>query len=164
MTPAIRSFAPTDKAPLLQLNTQNRPAVAPLDEAELSHLLGFDGYHLVALDEQGTVIAYLLSFPRESAYDDSEFRWFRERLAEPFFYICQIVVASEHRRRQIGHAFYRDLIATARQRGAQTLCCDINTDPPNVASFAFHRGLGFVEMGFGHASDGSAIAFLVRKL
>jgi hypothetical protein len=162
--PVIRRLAASDRVHLLRLNAQNRPAVAPLQTAELARLLECDGYHLVAVDESGAVVGYLLSFPRDSDYDDTEFCWLRERIAKPFFYICQVVVASEHRRRQIGRAFYRDLLATARQRGAQILCCDVNTNPPNLESFAFHYRLGFGEIGFGEASDGTEIAFLARKI
>ena len=160
----IRPLTPADHARLLQLNSENQPAVSLLDQAELTHLLEFDGYHLVAEDGRGTVVGYLLSFPRASEYDDSEFRWLRHRLSGPFIYICQVVVASEHRRRQIGHALYREIIATARQCGAQHLCCDVNAAPPNLVSFAFHHRLGFDWIGFGHASDGRSITFLARKV
>lgn len=161
-TTTIRPLSVSDWAPLLRLNAENRPAVAPLQEAELAHLMGFDGCHLVATDVQGEVVAYLLSFPNDSAYDDTEFRWFRRHLVGPFFYICQIVVEQKHRQQQIGYALYHHLLATARQRGSPTLCCDVNTDPPNINSFAFHHSLGFAEVGSGHASDGTAIAFLAR--
>jgi hypothetical protein len=162
--PTIRPLTSTDHAGLLKLNAENYPAVTPLDEAELAHLLKFDGYHLVAEDAGGTVVGYLLSFPRGSEYDDTEFRWLRHRLSGSFFYICQVVVAPEYRRQQIGRALYRDLIATARQRGAQNLCCDVNAAPPNLVSFAFHHRLGFDWIGFGHASDGRSITFLARQV
>lgn len=162
--PAIRPLAAEDCLALLRLNQENHPAVAPLNEDELANMLAFEGTHRVATDEQGAVVGYLLSFPSESKYDDTEFCWFRQRLSEPFVYICQIVIAPEHRRKQIGHAFYCDLSATARKRGARILCCDVNIDPPNVESFAFHRGQGFVVIGLGNASNGIAVSFLARRV
>ena len=161
---AIRPFAEADRAALLRLNVDNRPAVAALDDAGLSELLAFGGHHLVAVDRIGAVMGYLLSFPRESDYTDTEICEFRRRLAGPFLYICQIVVAQEHRRRRIGRTFYESLLDHALKVGAKTLCCDVNTDPPNPKSFAFHHEMGFVEIGRGRASDGTGIAYLVRKL
>lgn len=160
----IQSFADVHRAALLSLNAANVPAVAQLDETSLAHLLGFGGHHLVAVDRTGRVLGYLLSFSRDSAYDDSEICELRRRLAGPFFYICQVVIAPEHRGRQIGRTFYGALADTARRQGAQFLCCDVNTNPPNPESLAFHHRLGFVEIGAGTASNGFAIAFLARRL
>src|SRR5205085_2386963 len=98
---AIRPPAEADWPRLLQLNRDNCPAVARLDEEDLARLVELDGCQLVAEDKQGTIAGYLLSFSSESVYDDSEFRWFRQRLSKPFFYICQVVVAPEYRRRKI---------------------------------------------------------------
>lgn len=160
----IRSFADADRAALLRLNADNFPAVHTLDEATLAWLLGFRGHHLVAVDPAGAVLGYLLSFPRGSDYDDAEIRELRRCVPEPFLYICQVVVAPAHRGRGIARAFYEAVADTARRQGVRLLGCDVNTNPPNPGSFAFHRRLGFAEIGHGVASNGMAIAFLVRKL
>lgn len=159
----MRPFAEGDRAALLQLNAQNRPAVAPLDECTLTALLAFDGQHLVAVDQTGAMVGYLLSFSRESGYDDTEICELRRRLTEPFVYICQIVIAPAYRRQRIGRAFYAAIEDVAQRRGMRVLCCDVNTDPPNPESFAFHRRLGFAEHSRGIAGNGMAIAFLVRR-
>lgn len=161
---ALRPFNDADRAALLRLNADNQPAVYPLDEATLAYLLGFEGHHLVAVDRTGGVLGYLLSFSSESAYDDTEIHELRRRVTEPFLYICQVVIAREHRRRRIARAFYAAVAETARRQGAGILCCDVNTDPPNPDSLAFHHRLGFAEIGAGTASNGFAIAFLARRL
>ncbi|MCX6954695.1 MAG: GNAT family N-acetyltransferase [Verrucomicrobia bacterium] len=159
----IRPFTSIDRTALLRLNAGARPAVAALDETTLSGLLAFEGHHFVAVDRAGAVAGYLLSFLRESDYDDTEIRELRRRLPEPFLYICQVVVAPEYRRQRIGRAFYATMEATARRSGVRLLCCDVNTRPPNPESFAFHRRLGLAEIGSRIAGDGTAIAFLVRR-
>jgi len=161
---SIRPLGDADKAALLRLNAENYPAVHTLDEATLAHLLGFGGYHRAAVDPAGGVLGYLLSFASASAYDDTEIRELRRLVREPFLYICQVVVAPAHRGRKIGHAFYADLADAARRQGVPLLCCDVNTNPPNPGSFAFHRRLGFVEIGSGIASNGMAVAFLQRRI
>lgn len=161
----LRPLAGADRAALLRLNADNYPSVHTLDAATLDWLLAFDaGHHLVAVDGAGAVLGYLLSFASASSYDDSEIAELRRRVAEPFCYICQVVVAPAHRGRGIARAFYTAVESIARSRGVRRLCCDVNTNPPNPDSFAFHRCLGFGEIGHGTASNGFAIAFLAKKI
>lgn len=160
----LQPLADVDLPELLRLNAANSPAVHTLDEATLGWLLGFDGWHLVAVDPAGAVLGYLLTFSSGSAYDDSEINELRRRLAEPFLYICQIVIAPSQRGRGIARAFYEAAAEAAGREGLRLLCCDVNTDPPNPGSFAFHRRLGFAEMGHGTASNGFAIAFLGKAV
>lgn len=160
----IRPLVEGDRGAVLHLNAANYPAVAPLDSAALEGLLKFEGDHFVAVDGAGVVVGYLLSFPRESGYDDTEMCALRRLLPEPFIYICQIAIAPEYRRQGLGGAFYQRVEAVGHRRDARILCCDVNTNPPNAASLAFHRRLGFAEIAAGLAGDGrTEIAFLARK-
>jgi len=160
----IRPMRDGDHAAVLRLNEGSRPEVWPLAETDLSNLLAFGGYHLVAVDTEEHVLGYLLSFPYTSRYDDAEIREFRRLIAEPFLYICQVVIASEHRRHGIGRAFYDAVADHAQRAGIQALCCDVNTDPPNPTSLAFHHTLGFKQITERRASNGFVIALLVKKM
>ncbi|MGN6370974.1 MAG: GNAT family N-acetyltransferase [Phycisphaerae bacterium] len=158
----VRRLGDGDRAAVLRLNGRSHPEVWPLGEAELGALLGFGGYHLIAMDEEGNVLGYLLSFPSSCDYDDTEMREFRRRVAEPFVYICQVVIGSEHRRRGIGRGLYDAVVEEAKRTGVGVLCCDVNTEPANPVSLAFHRELGFERIGDGVASNGFGVAFLAK--
>jgi predicted GNAT superfamily acetyltransferase len=160
----LRPLAAADHATLLRLNAEGQPAVHPLDWPTLEELLAFEGHHQVAVDDTGAVLGYLLTFASVSAYADTEISELRRRVPEPFLYICQVVVAPAHRRRGIAGAFYAAAAGAARRAGAFVLCSDVNLDPPNPDSLAFHRRLGFKEIGRGTASNGFAIAFLQLRL
>lgn len=160
----IRPLASADRASVLRLNAENRPALAALDAIDLDRLLEYDGHHLVTVDSMGEVVGFLLSFPRDSRYDDSEINELRQRVSESFHYICQVAIASTHRGRRIGRALYDALAVVARTRGDRLLCCDVNLAPPNPASLAFHEHLGFERIGTGTASNGFLIAFLAKRL
>lgn len=162
---SIQPLADADLPALLRLNAANYPSVHTLDESTLDWLLAFGGgHHLVAVDRAGAVVGYLLSFASTTDYDDSEIAELRRRITEPFFYICQVVVAPERRGAGIARAFYAAVADTARRERARLLCCDVNTNPPNPGSFAFHRRLGFTEIGPGTASNGFAITFLGKPV
>lgn len=149
---------------MLRLNAENQPAVAAVGAADLPWLLAGAGVHQVAVDAHGRVLGYLLVFSRASTYDDTEMAELRRLIAEPFYYICQVALAREHRGRGIGRAFYGALTEVARAQGARFLCCDVNLDPPNPESLAFHERLGFRRIANGVASNGFKIAYLARAL
>src|SRR3954469_992540 len=120
----IRPFAAVDRASVLRLNAEARPAAAAFEDSEVTELLKFKGHHFVAVNQGGSVVGYLLSFLRESDYDDTEICALRRQLSEPFVYICQIVIAPELRRQQIGRALYQKVEATAQEYGVRLSCCD----------------------------------------
>lgn len=160
----IRALGESDLVAVFRLNADNYPAVQLLDEATMHWLLAFDGRHLVAVDPEGTVAGYLLAIPSASAYDDTEIHELRRRVTDPFHYICQVVIAPGRRGTGLGRALYAAVAETARGEGAMWLCCDVNLDPPNPASLAFHRRLGFADIESGTASNGFTIAYLARRL
>jgi predicted GNAT superfamily acetyltransferase len=160
----LRSLTPADHGALLRLNAENRPAVAAVEARDLPELLAGEGQHLIAVDARGGVLGYLIAFPRASTFDDTEIAELRRLIAEPFYYICQVVLAREQRGRGIGRAFYTALEDEARRRSTGILCCDVNLDPPNPESLAFHHRLGFRQIATGVASNGFAIAYLMKSL
>jgi predicted GNAT superfamily acetyltransferase len=50
-------------------------------------------------------------------------------------------------------------------RGHTHIACEVNVDPPNPTSDAFHAALGFVEIGCASIHDGSkSVRYLERTL
>jgi predicted GNAT superfamily acetyltransferase len=160
----IRPIANADCADILRINVGSRPAVAPLERAELDRLLALGDDHRVAVADDGAVVAYMLVFTHDSAYDGEEFRYFGARLQRPFLYIDQVAVDPARKRLSIGGRLYERLLGLARSRQIEWLCCEVNTSPMNAASLEFHHRLGFIAMGNGDTLDGRRVAFLVRKV
>lgn len=160
---SVRTLAPRDFAQVVRINTQNRPNVAPLDDAELERLTALPNHHLVAEGEGGMVVGYVLAFGREAAYDGEEFLAFRASTAETYVYIDQVAVARESTGIGVGRALYTAIESAAAAYGACSLCCEVNTAPPNPGSMAFHRKMGFHPIGSLATLDGREVALLVRK-
>jgi len=156
----LRPLTAADRDALLRLNAENQPAVAAVGAGDLPWLLACEGHHLAAVDACDQMLGYLLAYPRRSTFDDTEIAELRRRIAEPFYYICQVALAREHRGRGIGRALYGAVASEARARGAALLCCDVNLDPPNPEALAFHTRLGFRRIATGVASNGFKIAYL----
>lgn len=162
--PLIRPITLPDHAAILRLNAECQPFVALLTEADLQHLLPIGGLHRVAVDANGTVIGYLLAFYSEAPYDDEEIRHLRHHLTEPFCYIAQVAITADSRRQGIARALYESLFATARARGLRTICSEVNTNPPNRESLAYHQRMGFTPLHEHLLSSGWTVVFLTKSL
>ncbi|HLI10804.1 MAG TPA: GNAT family N-acetyltransferase [Alphaproteobacteria bacterium] len=130
------------EAAVLDLNNAHAVELSWLEPERLSALLcqAFHARRLGALD------AFLLAFDERAAYDSPNYLWFRSRYAR-FVYVDRVVVAPLARGRGYARLLYADLFARARSAGHAVIVCEVNAEPPNPASDAFHAALGFVEVG-----------------
>ena len=67
------------------------------------------------------------------------------RFDDAFYYLDRIVIAEEMRRRGLAGFVYDAMEDAARGFGRMTL--EVNVDPPNLGSLAFHERRGYVEVG-----------------
>ncbi len=118
--------------------------------AELS-LLTRDG--LAALAGQaflaatiGKGEAFLIALDEHADYGSPNYLWFKERY-ERFVYVDRIAVDPAARGKGHARALYEALFARAREAGFPCVVCEVNEEPPNPASDAFHAALGFAVVG-----------------
>ena len=161
---SVRALVATDGSRVLRINSDGHPGVSRLDDSELRRLCTLPNHHLVAEDTNSLLVGYILAFDREAAYDGEEFRKFRLITPKPYVYIDQVAVAKESKGLGVGRALYGALEAIARREGAQALCCEVNTVPPNQESMAFHEALGFRRMQSLATLDGREVELLLKEL
>jgi predicted GNAT superfamily acetyltransferase len=94
----------------------------------------------------GDVDAFLIVFDQHARYDSPNFGWFQAKYPD-FVYVDRIVTGPNARGKGYARALYEDLFAKAAGRGHKRVVCEVNLDPPNPGSDAFHLALGFVEVG-----------------
>ena len=94
----------------------------------------------------GELDAFLIAFDQDARYDSPNFLWFRDRYPR-FVYVDRIVVAAPVRGRGLARNLYRDLFARATAAGHERVVCEVNSNPPNPGSDAFHTALGFAGVG-----------------
>jgi predicted GNAT superfamily acetyltransferase len=112
----------------------------------------------------GSVDAFLLAFDQGAHYDSPNFLWFRPRYPR-FVYVDRIVVASTARGRGYARRLYDDLFEQAIATRHDRVVCEVNSNPPNPASDAFHAALGFVEVGAAKVYDGNrTVRYLSKAL
>ncbi len=130
---------------ILALNAAHEVETSPLDRAALEVMLDEAFHSATAADG---VDGFIITFDQDADYDSINFRWFAERY-DRFVYVDRVVTAPHARGRGIARGFYATLFKAARAAGHRRIVAEINVDPPNPASMAFHAALGFTEVGRG---------------
>lgn len=141
MGPVIRDIGAEDLPWVHALNRAHELELSPMTEAEMAAHLARADYARAA--EGG---AFLLAFGEAGDYSSPNFLWHRARF-DRFLYVDRVATAATHRRRGLAAALYRDLIAFAGARGVPLIAAEINSDPPNPESDAFHARFGFETVG-----------------
>ena len=131
----------TSAAAVLALNNEHADELSFLDEYRLGYLVAQAFY----ARRIGDVDAFLIAFDQGADYDSPNFQWFKQRYPR-FVYFDRLCVAPAARRRGLAHRLYVDAFAHARQQGHRLIFLEVNRDPPNPASDAFHAALGFAEI------------------
>ncbi|MGE0238332.1 MAG: GNAT family N-acetyltransferase [Parvibaculaceae bacterium] len=138
----IEAITQAEQARVLALNNAHAVETSLLDAARLTSML--DEAFLAT--RIGTVDAFLIVFDQRARYDSPNFTWFQAKFPD-FVYVDRIVTGPQARGRGYARALYEDLFAKAAARGHKRVVCEVNLDPPNPGSDAFHAALGFAEVG-----------------
>jgi uncharacterized protein len=139
----LRALERADRPAVLALNEASVSELSPLDDDRLGYVLSCADRALVA-DDSGVLVAFAIAIAPGSDYDSANYAWFGKRY-ESFLYLDRIAVAEAHRRRGVGALVYDEMEESARAFGR--MVCDVNLEPPNDASLAFHRRRGYREVG-----------------
>lgn len=139
----LRPMADGDVSDVLKLNAEHVELLSPLDATRLDDLRHWATRADVILCD-GQTAGFVLVFGPGTDYDSVNYRWFGERYGARFHYLDRIVIDDRFRRRGIASAVYDAVEEDARSRGR--LALEVNIDPPNDPSLAFHRRRGYREV------------------
>jgi len=154
----LRPIAAADHAEVLALNERNVELLAPMDEDRLAYLLEVaDTADVIEVD--GGFAGFVMTFASGSAYDGENFGWFTHRF-DNFCYLDRVVIHEDFRRRGLGSQVYDELETSC---GRPLFALEVNLDPPNKASLAFHQARRFVEVGQ-RVSSGHLVSLFLKTL
>jgi len=139
----IHGLSSLDRTAVLSLNNAHAKETSALDETSLAELLDM-AFYARGIEHGAT--AFLIALDQKASYWSPNFRWFKE-FRKTFVYIDRIIVAVSARGQGIARILYEDLFVAAREAGHDRMVCEVNIEPPNPASEAFHLAMGFEEVG-----------------
>jgi len=167
MTAAVklRKFETKDLQSILRINEESVHFLAPMDEARLHMLQSWSACIRVA-EYEGKAAGFLVTFEDGSDYDSVNYHWFSTHLKK-FVYIDRIVIDQAYRGKGIGQQFYTHLKDTQNHTQPQScfwLAAEIDIEPRNDRSLAFHKQQGFVEVATQRAGLGKQVSLQVLSL
>jgi len=156
--PRLRPITPADHDDVLALNERHVELLAPLDRARLLELVEAAD-HADVIDVDGSFAGVVITFASGSSYDGENFAWFSQRY-DDHCYLDRIVLHEDFRRRGLGSRVYDELEGSC---GRPVFALEVNLEPPNEPSLAFHRARGYAEVGQ-RDSGGHLVSLMVKHL
>jgi hypothetical protein len=145
---------------VLALNNEHAEELSWLTIEKLKSMLAEAFYARKA----GSLDAFMIAFDQNADYDSPNFLWFKEKFPR-FIYVDRIAVAAAARGRGLARKLYEDLFSAAHLVGHTIVCCEVNAEPPNPASDAFHEAMEFSVIGAATLDDGAkTVRYFARQL
>lgn len=164
MTITIREYIDSDLPRALAMNNAALPAVNELDADSFAQLIVDCDRTWVVDDDDSTSLGGLLVTVRPgSAYGSANYAWLDERY-DDFCYVDRIIIAPSHKRLGLGSKLYATLELHAAEQQAARLLCEVNIEPPNPQSLAFHAERGWVPIEDRVFGEGKAVRYLQKPL
>jgi len=154
---AISDLSVQSSQALRALNNAFAQETSFLDEGDWARLTGMARFAFATPD------AFIVAFDEDADYDSPNFLWFRDRY-ERFIYIDRVVVAASAHGQGLGRALYEKLFDAAKAAGYPCIVAEVNTNPPNPGSLAFHDRMGFEAVEDVTWSPEKSVRYFARTL
>ncbi len=125
----------------------------------MAALLGAAGFTLAVRDHD-ILVGFVIGMHSGADYASENYRFFDARSSD-FLYVDRIVIDAERRGAGIGRALYEAVFDLARTGRLREVTCEVNLNPPNPESLAFHARLGFTRVGEQETKNGSVTVALL---
>jgi uncharacterized protein len=160
ITPLLRPIEPRDVELVLDLNEANVEMLAPLDASRLEQLRAW-AHRADVIEVEGAFAGFVITMGPGTDYDSPNYRWFAALYGDSFHYLDRIVLSGRFRRMGLGSAVYDVVEHDALRAGQLTL--EVNAEPPNPASLAFHASRDYREVGR-LGSPGKTVSLMAKRL
>jgi predicted GNAT superfamily acetyltransferase len=155
--------APALHAAALALNAVHEAETGPLDAAAFAALLPQALAAPAATGADGALLGFAVALPPGARYASPNYLWVAARFPV-FAYVDRVIAAPAARGRGVARALYGAVTEAARGARLGRIACEVNLDPPNPVSDAFHAALGFAEIGRARLPSGKTVRYLARAI
>ncbi|RZS59256.1 hypothetical protein EV141_0476 [Microcella putealis] len=155
----LRTLVAADAAALAPLNDAAAPAVPVTPPDDIARLIEIAALP-VGLERGGVLVGFVIALAPGADYASENYAFFSAR-ETPSLYVDRIVIAESERGNRLGQALYAAVFAEAERLGLPEVTCEVNLDPPNPGSLAFHERLGFERLGSQATKGGSVTVALL---
>jgi uncharacterized protein len=157
----LRPATVSDLADVLRLNQSALPHVSSLTPDSLRTLFEEAAWFCVAVFNNDCA-GFLIALRPEATYRSENYLWFAQHFSN-FLYIDRICVSPSHQRRGVASRLYAGAENFARECHIPLLTCEVNLEPENPPSLAFHDTQGFKEVSRQRTEAGTKLVSLRSK-
>jgi uncharacterized protein len=158
----IRDAVKGDEEFILALNAASKPAVSTMGGQDLHDITGW-AHRILVAELDGERCGFLILIRPGTAYPSDNYAWFEAKF-DHHLYIDRIAVSEFAKGRGVGRALYDEATRIALKNGDQRLTCEVNVDPPNPQSMAFHERVGFRRLIDRPSRDQKIVAMFEKPL
>ena len=141
MAVTVRDAAEGDEDFILALNAACTPAVGDMDAQDYREIVGW-AHRILIAEAGGQPAGFMIVIRPGSEYPSLNYAWFEAKY-DRHLYVDRIAVSEAARGLGVGRALYDEALRIALTNNDQRITCEVNVDPPNPQSMAFHARLGF---------------------
>jgi len=160
----VRTMAVDDLEWCHALNEANVPALGTETREAFDQLLELSSIALVATVD-GERAGFTICMLAGAAYESMNYRWFISR-HDTLVYLDRVAVDARFKGRGVGRALYDevDRLGLALTGPGVPFCLEVNLEPRNDDSLAFHDRLGFAEVGQQRTPNGKLVSMMERPI
>lgn len=141
----IRDMVEADLLQVFEINQANVPEVGDVDFEQLRFIVSESAARLV-VEIGGAIAGFCLVLAPGSSYDSINYAWFMERHPTDW-YLDRVAFSASAQGMGFGSQLYAEVEQRLTAANATGLVLEVNIDPPNEPSLAFHQKHRFVEVG-----------------
>lgn len=163
MAVTVRDVTKGDEDFILALNAASTPGVAEMSAEEYREIVS-QAHRVLVAEAGGAPAGFIVLIRPGSTYPSDNYGWFEEQF-DNHLYIDRVAVSKAAWGQGVGRALYEESLRIAAALDEKRLTAEVNEDPPNPESMAFHAKLGFRHL-LSRTSPrlGKVVAMLERPL
>lgn len=147
---------------VLRINQEVVHFLSPLDLEALTHLCSICDTKKV-VQYQGKIVAFILALEENKPYLSENYAWFINNLTD-FYYVDRIAIDPQYHRLGLGKLMHEAVQKRAIEKNIKQVALEIDIRPINETSLAFHKALGFKEIGTLDTNNGKKTVSLQHLL
>jgi predicted GNAT superfamily acetyltransferase len=164
MATQVREMIPNDFSWVIALNQLHVPAVSDAEGERFAYLYERSAIALTAWVDDAPA-GFSLTMTHGLDYDSSNYQWFSDNY-DHFIYLDRVVVDESFHRHGVGRALYAETerLGLLEVPDAEVFGLEVNVEPRNDVSLAFHERLGFAELLQRPTPYGIVVAMMGKPL
>lgn len=137
------------------INQANIPEVGSIPTIEEFQRLTLLSSHIIVVQQNTEMAGFIILMREDQDYHSLNYKFLINKF-DHFLYVDRVAIKDGFRRQGLGKKIYDEVFIIAGSLNID-VCCEVNTEPRNDPSLAFHSYYEFEEVGEKDFGDHSVV-------